>query len=132
MKRLISAALCLALALGLMAGFGSLEDVDLGVIAAPENTGSGDASSLQLDWDAARAKHELDATVLTVDGENADWGEFFYWLYYCYTNYVNDMGAVTDFSTPYIYDSEMTIGEMLIDAAKSYCVQYHALDVNAR
>ena len=132
MKRLISAALCLALALGLMAGCGSLEDVDLGVSAAPENTGAGDASSLQLDWDAARAKHELDATVLTVDGENADWGEFFYWLYYCYTNYVNDMGAVTDFSTPYIYDSEMTIGEMLIDAAKSYCVQYHALDVNAR
>lgn len=132
MKRLISAALCLALALGLMAGCGSLEDVDLGVSAAPENTGAGDASSLQLDWDAARAKHELDATVLAVDGENADWGEFFYWLYYCYTNYVNDMGAVTDFSTPYIYDSEMTIGEMLIDAAKSYCVQYHALDVNAR
>lgn len=132
MKRLISAALCLALALGLMAGCGSLEDVDLGVSAAPENTGAGDSSSLQLDWDAARAKHELDATVLTVDGENADWGEFFYWLYYCYTNYVNDMGAVTDFSTPYIYDSEMTIGEMLIDAAKSYCVQYHALDVNAR
>lgn len=132
MKRLISAALCLALALGLMAGCGSLEDVDLGVSAAPENTGAGDASSLQLDWDAARAKHELDATVLTVDGENADWGEFFYWLYYCYTNYVNDMGAVTDFSTPYIYDSEMTIGEMLIDDAKSYCVQYHALDVNAR
>lgn len=132
MKRLISAALCLALALGLMAGCGSLEDVDLGVSAAPENTGAGDASSLQLDWDAARAKHELDATVLTVDGENADWGEFFYWLYYCYTNYVNDMGAVTDFSTPYIYNSEMTIGEMLIDAAKNYCVQYHALDVNAR
>lgn len=132
MKRLISAALCLALALGLMAGCGSLEDVDLGVSAAPENTGAGDASSLQLDWDAARAKHELDAMVLTVDGENADWGEFFYWLYYCYTNYVNDMGAVTDFSTPYIYNSEMTIGEMLIDAAKSYCVQYHALDVNAR
>lgn len=132
MKRLISAALCLALALGLMAGCGSLEDVDLGVSAAPENTGAGDASSLQLDWDAARAKHELDATVLTVDGENADWGEFFYWLYYCYTNYVNDMGAVTNFSTPYIYNSEMTIGEMLIDAAKSYCVQYHALDVNAR
>lgn len=132
MKRLISAALCLALALGLMAGCGSLEDVDLGESAAPENTGAGDASSLQLDWDAARAKHELDATVLTVDGENADWGEFFYWLYYCYTNYVNDMGAVTDFSTPYIYNSEMTIGEMLIDAAKSYCVQYHALDVNAR
>ena len=65
MKRLISAALCLALALGLMAGCGSLEDVDLGVSAAPENTGAGDASSLQLDWDAARAKHELDATVLT-------------------------------------------------------------------
>lgn len=98
----------------------------------PREHGAGDASSLQLDWDAARAKHELDATVLTVDGENADWGEFFYWLYYCYTNYVNDMGAVTDFSTPYIYNSEMTIGEMLIDAAKSYCVQYHALDVNAR
>ena len=59
------------------AGFGTdgglrlAEDVDLGVSAAPENTGAGDASSLQLDWDAARAKHELDATVLTVDGENA-------------------------------------------------------------
>ena len=71
-RMIANAALCLALALGLMAGCGSLEDVDLGVSAAPENTGAGDASSLQLDWDAARAKHELDATVLTVDGENVE------------------------------------------------------------
>ena len=73
MKRLISAALCLALALGLMAGCGSLEDVDLGVSAAPENTGAGDASSLQLDWDAARAKHELYATVDVYKRQHPAW-----------------------------------------------------------
>ena len=69
--------------------------------------------------------------MLTVDGDEVNWGEFFYWLNYCYTSYAASMGAVSDFDTPYIYDNSMTIGSMLIDAAKSYCVQYHALEVNA-
>lgn len=130
MKKLIAACLCLTLSLGLLAGCGSVDD-GTGASEPPESAEPDDAGSLQLDWAAAREKHDLEDVVLTVDGSDADWGEFFYWLYYCYTQYNSNYGTISDFDTPYIYDENMTMGEMLIDAAKSYCVQYHALEVNA-
>ena len=124
--------MCFALALGLLAGCGSLDEVELDVSEPPTaSTEPTDMAALELDWDAAREKYDPETTVLTVDGDEVNWGEFFYWLNYCYTSYAASMGAVSDFDTPYIYDNSMTIGSMLIDAAKSYCVQYHALEVNA-
>ena len=124
--------MCFALALGLLAGCGSLDEVELDVSEPPTaSTEPTDTAALELDWDAAREKYDPETTVLTVDGDEVNWGEFFYWLNYCYTSYAASMGAVSDFDTPYIYDNSMTIGSMLIDAAKSYCVQYHALEVNA-
>lgn len=131
MKRLVSAVICLTLALGLMSGCGSIEDIDLDVSEPPASAAPTESASLELNWDAARAKHDLDAVVLTVDGAEADWGEFFYWLYYCYSTYNSQYGAITDLDAPYIYDESMTIGDMLIDAAEGYCVQYHSLTVNA-
>ena len=124
--------MCFALALGLLAGCGSLDEVELDVSEPPTaSTEPTDTAALELDWDAAREKYDPETTVLTVDGDEVNWGEFFYWLIYCYTSYAASMGAVSDFDTPYIYDNSMTIGSMLKDAAKSYCVQYHALEVNA-
>lgn len=102
MKRLISVLICLALALGLMSGCGSQEAVEE-----------------VLDWDAARAKYEPDAVVLTVDGAEADWAEFFYWLYTCYNDYCSENGEITDLNAPSAYDAGMTVGEPLDDAAKA-------------
>ena len=121
MKRALSAAMCFALALGLLAGCGSLDEVELDVSEPPTaSTEPPDTAALELDWDEAREKYDPETTVLTVDGDEVNWGEFFYWLNYCYTSYAASMGAVSDFDTPYIYDNSMTIGSMLIDAAKSY------------
>lgn len=117
MKRIVSVILSLTLALGLMAGCGAAAQ-------DPEDPA-------ELDWDALRAKYDLGTEVLSIDGETADWGEFFYWLFYSYKNYVKETGEITDFDAPYIYDESLTVGEMLIDAAKGFCVQYHALSVNA-
>ena len=108
MKRIVSVILSLTLALGLMAGCGAAAQ-------DPEDPA-------ELDWDALRAKYDLGTEVLSIDGETADWGEFFYWLFYSYKNYVKETGEITDFDAPYIYDESLTVGEMLIDAAKGFCV----------
>ena len=83
-------------------------------------------------WAAARAAYDLDATVLTVDGSPVSWGEFFYWFYYCYAQYSGVFGAVADFNAEYIYAEDSTVGSVIMDEAKNYAVQYHALDVNAQ
>ena len=60
------------------------------------------------------------------------WGEFFYWFYYCYAQYSGVFGAVADFNAEYIYAEDSTVGSVIMDEAKNYAVQYHALDVNAQ
>ena len=121
MKKLVSIALCAALILAVLSGCGSAGEADptASPEASPETTGE----TVSLDWDGARAAYDLDTTVMTVDGSPVTWGEYFYWLYYCYTQYSGTFGAVADFSVPYIYDENSTIGGVIEEEAKNYAVQ---------
>mgnify|MGYP005900524533 FL=1 len=129
MKKLVSITLCAALVLALLSGCGSAGEADPS--ASPESSPAASGETVDLDWDGARAAYDLDATVMTVDGSPVTWGEYFYWLYYCYSQYSGTFGAVSDFSVPYIYDENSTVGGVIADEAKNYAVQYHALEVNA-
>lgn len=131
MKKLVSLALCAALLAALLAGCGQAAGTP-DASASPEASAEAGAETVSLDWDGARAAYDLDATVLTVDGSPVSWGEFFYWFYYCYAQYSNVFGAVPDFSADYIYAEDTTVGGAIMDEAKNYAVQYHALDVNAQ
>ena len=70
--------------------------------------------------------------MLTVDGSPVSGGVFFYWFYDCYAQYSGVFGAVADFNAEYIYAEDSTVGSVIMDEAKNYAVQYHALDVNAQ
>lgn len=129
MKKFVSIALCAALVLTVLSGCGSAGEADPS--ASPEASPAETGETVSLDWDSARAAYDLDATVMTVDGSPVTWGEYFYWLYYCYSQYSNTFGAVSDFSEPYAYDESYTVGGVIADEAKNYAVQYHALEVNA-
>ena len=129
MKKLVSIALCAALILAVLSGCGSAGEAD--ATASPEASPETTGETVSLDWDGARAAYDLDTTVMTVDGSPVTWGEYFYWLYYCYTQYSGTFGAVADFSVPYIYDENSTVGGVIEEEAKNYAVQYHALEVNA-
>ena len=104
MKKLVSLALCAALLAALLAGCGQAADSPgtASPEASAEASPEASAETVSLDWAAARAAYDLDATVLTVDGSPVSWGEFFYWFYYCYAQYSGVFGAVADFNAEYI------------------------------
>ena len=61
-----------------------------------DDTETETASVPQLDFEALYASHDADEVVMTMDGENVTWEEYFYWLYYSgvqVNNYINQMAA---------------------------------------
>lgn len=61
-----------------------------------DDTETETASVPQLDIEALYASHDADEVVMTMDGENVTWEEYFYWLYYSgvqVNNYINQMAA---------------------------------------
>ena len=61
-----------------------------------DDTETETASVPQLDFEALYASHDADEVVMTMDGENVTWEEYFYWLYYSgvqVNNYINHMAA---------------------------------------
>lgn len=84
------------------------------------------------DYDAARAKYPLDTVVMTVNGSDVTWGEYFYWLYYSISYVEQYIGTISDFSEACSFDDTQTYSEYFISSAKDMVVQYHALEVNAK
>ena len=61
-----------------------------------DDTETETASVPQLDFEALYASHDPDEVVMTMDGEDVTWEEYFYWLYYSgvqVNNYINQMAA---------------------------------------
>lgn len=61
-----------------------------------DDTETETASVPQLDFEALYASHDGDEVVMTMDGEDVTWEEYFYWLYYSgvqVNNYINQMAA---------------------------------------
>lgn len=97
MKKLIAVLLVICLAFAGAVGCtvsNERQEPSAEPTAAPSAEPEGDASPApsaeptaepielkQLDFDAIYATHEPDETVLTVDGRDVTWREYFYWLY---------------------------------------------------
>lgn len=102
--------------------------------ATPSSTAGAadDTTAAAHDYAAARAKYPLDTVVMTVNGGDVTWGEYFYWLYYAISYVEQYLGTVTDFSAACSFDDTQTYAQYFVANAKDMVVQYHALEMNAK
>lgn len=84
------------------------------------------------DYDAAREKYPLNTVVMTVNGSEVSWGEYFYWLYYSMSYVEQYLGTIPDLSETCAFDDSMTYSQYFTSSAKDMVVQYHALEMNAK
>lgn len=143
MKKAISLILCAALLAAALSGCGGLgEDVDLGLESpaasaepspeateAPESTpGAEESPAAAHDWQALWNSHDMDELVLTVDGSEVLWDEYFYWVYMNVSNFEASYGQV-DYSQELA--EGLTYGDYVLSVVDQYATQYHALLVGA-
>lgn len=131
MKKKFVLLLCAAMLLTSLAGCGTNGDVD--TTPTPDATPTGTPEAvLAHDWDAAHAYFEPDEIVMTVDGSDVTWEEYFYWLYYSISYMEQHIGTTADFTAVSLLDAEQNYNEFYTDSALSLVIQYHALDVNSK
>ena len=120
MKKFAAYALIFAFIISSLAGCGT---------EAPENSSTPEASSapeaeaVEYDWDAAWAAHDAGEVVMTVNGEEVYWPEYFYWLYSEYAELAPGM----DITEPVPGYETMTVGEYVTASAAQFCTDYHVL-----
>ncbi len=128
MKKFSVLLLCAAMLLSLLAGCGTAGNTDPTPTPTPEGTAE---PATAHDWDAAHAAYPADEIVMTVDGSDVTWGEYFYWLYYS-VNYLEQyLGVTADFNAESMLDPSQTYNEYFTGSALDLVIQYHALEVNA-
>ena len=121
-------AICVLAALMLMtslAGCGSPAAEPTGEPSA--SPGASAEPMADYDWDAAYAKYSPDTVVMTIDGEEVTWAEYFYWLHDQYVRYGNgsELGTV-------VYEEDgTTFEEFLADDVEYICLQYHVVNTQA-
>lgn len=131
MKKIITIALSAAMTLSLLSGCASTAPEDYASTPAPSPEATETAAAATRDWAAIRDKYDVDDVVMTVNGSDVTWGEFFYWLYSNMSSLESYMGAITDFDAVFPYgDGTQTYGEYCLAGAKDPSVQYHAIYTN--
>lgn len=129
-KRFLPILLCGSMMLAAIAGCGNA-----GVRDIQEDTaGSGSADETAqtvTDYTYAREKYGLDEVVMTVDGLDVTWDEYFYWLGYSVTLIEQYYGAITDWNANCPFDETQTYKDYVMQSANDIVIQYHALEKNA-
>lgn len=118
-QKFLALLLALALCLGLLSGCGKNQEEDI----PGEN-----AAGVKIDPVPAFAKHDGDEVVMTVNGSEVTWKEFFYQLYnvvYMISYYSTDGLVVWD--DPCVADNTVTNAEYAWQTATDMCARYHVL-----
>lgn len=130
MKKLFTLILAASMLLSLAACGGTS---DSGQTPSPEPTESASPSaepSGARDMDAAYAKFAPDTLVMTVDGSEVMWSEYFYWLGYMVQTYESYIGPIADFDEASLFDASKTWAQIISEGALNMAKQYHAVYVN--
>ena len=106
-------------------------------LSAEETRAEADAgpASGRLDYDALYARYSPDEKVLTIDGEEQNWGDYFY-VFYTQSgqieDYFNNMaayyGMVFGWNDPIEEGSETTFAEEALDVTERLMVELSALE----
>jgi len=80
------------------------------------------------DFDAGRAAYAADEVVMTLEGEDLTWDEFYNWICYALANYQYTYGPVSDFSTATALGN---MSDAIIQEACDYIVMYKAVEKKA-
>ena len=134
MKRIIALILVTILIISCFAGCGSNteEPAASGTdVAEPSESPAQDASEEEpsepvtyktFDYDAAYASHEPDAVVLTVNGTEITWKEYFSWLFSMIEQYEMYIGA--EFNWTDLFSETQTMEDYAKFYAETMCSQY--------
>lgn len=85
-----------------------------------------DGGISEADYDAAYQSMPADTVVMTVNGEEIEWQEYYRWLYYIMTH-MQETGAVADWDAPCDTDPAYTNAEYAEFYAQSAVTQYHVI-----
>lgn len=90
----------------------------------------GNAPDGGLDYDAAYRTFAADEIVMTVNGEEITWQEYYRWLYYVIAH-MEECGEITDWDAQCTLNPEYTNAEYAEQYAQSTVTQYHVIDQTA-
>jgi hypothetical protein len=126
MKKYTALFLALCLAFLCLSGCGSTE--------IRSYSADGTSSSDTRDMSAVYAAHKPDDVVMTVNGTEITWKEYFYWLNSCVTALDSDNGAlIQDWTAACSHSSTgQSYAEYTLDRVKQAVVQYHVMDAKAK
>ena len=127
MKKFAICAMCALLLISSLAACGTPTaepSPSASPVASPEATPT--STPVSYDWNAMYAAYTPETVVMTVNGEDVSWGEFFYWMYNDYLQYFYGYSFDT------MVDSSMNVGQYLAANAMAYCAQYHVIDQQAK
>jgi hypothetical protein len=134
-KRIIALLLAAMMAVMTMTACGKSETADSEAsdsTAANDSAAANDttdsSTSSAYDYAAAYAAYDPDTVIMTVNGEDVLWSEYFYWLY---NNVANIAYYGTDFAWTDEYSTGITYQEAVVSAALQYVRLYRGVEAGA-
>lgn len=122
MKKFLACALGAIMLITSLAACGEAPTADPSPSPSASPASSAD---VEYDWASAYAKYPADTVVLSVNGEDVTWDEYFYWLYSEYVQNVSGMAMDV------MLNGVMTVSEYLRQDVENFCVQYRVLNQQA-
>lgn len=90
-----------------------------------------ETESADMDYTYVYEKYDPDTLVMTIDGLEVCWQEYFYWVVSELANIEYNYGPVTDWQAACAMDSAKTNEQYLADYALELLMQYRALESNS-
>ncbi len=130
-KKILALSLAAALLTAVFTGCGSTDLADyVESYITPEPQATADTEAAGFDYDAAYAAFEPDTVMLTVNGDDVLWSEYFYWLYNSVWAIESGAGADIDWDSE--YTGGMSFREVAYADAMDYVKLYHGVEAGAK
>ena len=126
MKKTISILLSATLLLSILAGCSGKNDPN----ATPVPTAEPSGAVTEHDFAKAQAAYDMDKVVMTVNGSEVTWDEFFYYLYSSIMYFEQQLGPIADFTQTIPGNDSMSYSQLVVQYAADMATQFHVMAVN--